>query len=119
MFISHATDIKPESMPPEFGQLMNQFVAAGFSSGKLKSTGGLLNTADAARLKLHGGKLTVKDGPFTETKELIGGYAIVEVKDREEAMDLATQFMELHRKHWPGFEGESEIRPMQYFDAPQ
>ena len=119
MFISHAASIQPESAPPGFMERMEKFVGESFASGALKATGGLLNTVDAARLKLRGGKLTVTDGPFTEAKELIGGYAIVEAPTRQEAMDLATRFMELHRQHWPGFDGESEVRPMEYYEPPK
>jgi hypothetical protein len=57
--------------------------------------------------------LKVTDGPFTEAKELVGGYALVEVKSREEALQVARQFMELHRRHWPEFEGECEVRPLE------
>src|SRR5262245_32345602 len=95
MFISHPAKIQAESAPPGFMERMGQFVGEAFASGTLKATGGLLNTADAARLKLRGGKISVTDGPFTEAKELIGGYAIVDVETRKEAMDLATRFMEL------------------------
>src|SRR5262249_29184867 len=116
MFISHAPDIRPEKAPPGFFQRMEQFVGESFASGALKATGGLLNTADAARLKLRNGKLAVTDGPFTEAKELIGGYAIVDAESRRQALDLATRFMELHRQHWPGFEGEAEVRPMEYYE---
>jgi hypothetical protein len=62
---------------------------------------------------LSGGKLHVTDGPFTEAKEIVGGYALVEVKSRDEALDVARQFMELHRVHWPAFEGECEVRPLE------
>jgi len=55
----------------------------------------------------------VIDGPFTESKEIIGGYAIAEVESEQEALDLTMQFMELHRIHWPEFEGESELRPVE------
>jgi hypothetical protein len=58
------------------------------------------------------GNLTVTDGPFSESKEVIGGWAILQGDSRADVMRVATEFMELHRKHWPGFEGESEIRPM-------
>jgi hypothetical protein len=54
----------------------------------------------------------VTDGPFTESKEVIGGWAILQTDSKDEATRIATEFMELHRKHWPGFEGESEVRPM-------
>ena len=53
------------------------------------------------------------DGPFAETKELVGGYAIMDAKSREEALSLARRFMELHLKHWPAFEGECEMRPFE------
>ena len=52
------------------------------------------------------------DGPFTEAKEIIGGYAQFEFKSREEAVASAVEFMELHRKYWPGWEGETEVREM-------
>ena len=52
------------------------------------------------------------DGPFAESKEVIGGWAIVDVDSKAEAIQVATEFMELHRKHWPGFQGESEVRAM-------
>ena len=50
------------------------------------------------------------DGPFTEAKEVVGGYAQFELKSKEEAIKGAVRFMELHRKHWPGWEGEAEVR---------
>ncbi len=64
-------------------------------------------------MQLSGGRLHVIDGPFTESKEIVGGYAIVDVDSDKEALDLATEFMELHRVHWPDFEGESELRPVE------
>ena len=53
------------------------------------------------------------DGPFTESKEIVGGYALVDAKTREEALDLARKFMDIHRIHWPEFEGECEVRPLE------
>jgi hypothetical protein len=50
----------------------------------------------------------VTDGPFTEAKEVVGGYAQFELKSKEEAVESAVRFMELHKKHWPGWEGETE-----------
>ena len=61
-------------------------------------------------MRLSGGKLTVFDGPFTESKEVIGGYAVYDLPSREEAMKWATRFMEVHRDNWPGWEGEAEVR---------
>ena len=74
--------------------------------------GGLGPTALGARVRLSGGKVTVIDGPFTEAKEIIGGYAQFELKSKQEAIEGAVRFMELHKKHWPGWEGETEIRQM-------
>jgi hypothetical protein len=74
--------------------------------------GGLGPTALGARVRLSGGKVTVIDGPFTEAKEIIGGYAQFELKSKQEAIEGAVRFMELHKKYWPGWEGETEIRTM-------
>jgi hypothetical protein len=82
-------------------------------AGVLLATGGLLPSAKGARVRASGGKLSVTDGPFTETKELIGGYAIVQAKSRDEAVELGKQFMAVHmRILGPSYDGECEIRQM-------
>ena len=81
-------------------------------SGKMLGSAGLRPTAQGARVRLSGGKVTVIDGPFTEAKEIIGGYAQFELSSKQEAVESAVQFMELHRKYWPEWEGETEIREM-------
>jgi hypothetical protein len=81
-------------------------------TGTMLGSGGLGPTALGARVRLSGGKVTVTDGPFTEAKEIIGGYAQFELKSKEEAIESAVQFMELHKKYWPGWEGETEVRQM-------
>lgn len=85
-------------------------------AGRMLGNGGLLPTAQGARVCLSGGKVTVIDGPFTEAKEVIGGYAQFEFKSKEEAIEAAIQFMDLHKRYWPGWEGETEVRQM--FDGP-
>jgi hypothetical protein len=80
--------------------------------GTMLGNGGLTPTAQGARIRLSGGKVTVIDGPFTEAKEIIGGYAQFELKSKQEAIESAVAFMELHKKHWPGWEGETEVRQM-------
>ena len=90
---------------------MGEFVTQGFASGMLKETAGLQATSEGKRVRLSGGKLQVIDGPFTEAKEVVGGFAIVDVKSKAEALEVARKFMELHRVHWPEFEGECELRP--------
>jgi hypothetical protein len=85
-------------------------------AGAMVETGGLLPSAMGARVRLAAGKLTVTDGPFAESKELIGGYAVYDVKSKNEAIEWTSRFMQLHKEHWPGWEGESEVR--QISDAP-
>ena len=94
------------------GKLSDEMVQAGV----LLETGGLLPSSRGARVRVSGGKLTVTDGPFAETKELIGGYAIVQASSREQAIELGKQFMELHaRVLGPSYDGECEVR--QLFDG--
>jgi hypothetical protein len=81
-------------------------------TGAMVGNGGLKATALGTSVRLSGGKVTVTDGPFTEAKEIIGGYAQFELKSKEEAVESAVRFMELHKKHWPGWEGETEVREM-------
>jgi hypothetical protein len=80
--------------------------------GSLVQTGGLGGTTTGARVRIAGGKLTVTDGPFSEAKEVVGGYAVLEAKSRDEALAAARTFMRLHQQHWPGWEGECEIREL-------
>jgi hypothetical protein len=93
-------------------EAMGKFVEKSLKDGTLVDTGGLLPSGDGVRVRLAGGRITVTDGPFTESKEVIGGWAILNADSKAVAVRIATEFMELHQKHWPGFEGESEVRPM-------
>src|SRR4030095_640988 len=113
MFIKHQENFKMDDVPQSFMNAMGQFVEQGFKNGSLVDTAGLQRTAKGNRVRLSGGKITVIDGPFAETKEVIGGYALIEAKSHDQALALATQFMDLHRIHWPQFEGECEVRPLE------
>jgi hypothetical protein len=113
MFIRANEKYRGEDIPKGLLDAMGKLVEEGFQSGVLKDTGGLTSSADGFRIRSRGGKLQVTDGPFTETKEVIGGYALVELKSKEEARDFARRFMELHRVHWPEFDGECEVRAME------
>lgn len=113
MFIKHSESYRSQPMPPGLMDAMGPFVEEGFRSGVLKDTAGLAPTSDAFRIRLSGGALRVIDGPFTEAKEVVGGYALVETPSKDEALDLARRFMDLHRVHWPAFEGECEVRPVE------
>jgi len=98
--------------PKELMDAIDKLSEEAAKSGTMLGGGGLGPTATGARVRLSGGKITVTDGPFTEAKEIIGGYAQFELKSRKEAVDSAVRFMELHKKHWPGWEGETEVRQM-------
>jgi hypothetical protein len=113
MLIKHTESYRNEAIPQALMDAMGEFVAEGFKSGMLKDTAGLKPTAEGFRVRTGGNRLTVSDGPFTETKEVVGGYALVDVASREEALEVARQFMELHRVHWSAFEGECEVRPLE------
>ena len=113
MFIKHTEDYRNADVPARLYEEMGKFIEETTKSGNFVSGGGLQPSSAGARVKLKGGKITVMDGPFTESKEVVGGYAIIDAKSREEALDLARRFMEIHRDHWPAFEGESEVRPFE------
>lgn len=111
-FIRHSEKYREAGPPPALLQAMGPFIEKSLKDGSLVDTGGLLPSKDGVRLRLANGKLTVTDGPFTESKEVIGGWAIIKADTKAEAVRIATEFMELHHRHWPEFEGESEVRPM-------
>jgi hypothetical protein len=72
--------------------------------------GGLAPMAATTRVRVSGGRVTATDGPFSEAKEIVGGFAIFDLKSKQEALEGAQQFMDLHRQHWPEWEGETEVR---------
>jgi len=79
--------------------------------GVMVGMGGLAPTALGARARLANGKITVTDGPFTEAKEVIGGYAIYDVASKNEAIEWTRAFLEAHIGLWPQ-ELEVELRQM-------
>lgn len=113
LFIKHPEDYRDKVPPQGLMDAMEKFVGGGMANGTFLDAGGLKPTSAAKKIRLQGGKLSVIDGPFTESKEIIGGYAMVDVKSDRDALDLATNFMELHRIHWPEFTGECEMRPLE------
>ena len=83
---------------------MGKLIEDGFKAGWLVATEGCLPSALGARVRRSGGSLTVTDGPFTEAKELIGGFAILRTNSKEEAIQLAKEFLSVVG------EGECELR---------
>jgi hypothetical protein len=110
MIVKHkeAQGMPPKELMDAIGKLSEEAI----NNGTLLGNGGLLPTSAGASVRLSGGRVTVTDGPFTEAKEIIGGYALFELKSKEEAVEAARYFMELHKKYWPGWEGETEVREM-------
>ena len=109
MFVKSA----PEKLGPPPKPLMD---AIGRDSenevkaGRMLLSGGLVPPSQATHVRLAKGKVTATDGPFAEAKEVVGGFAVFEFPSKEEAVESARKFMELHRIHWPGWEGETEVR---------
>lgn len=98
--------------PAALMEAMNGFIEASLEDGSLVQTGGLAPASAAARIKQSGGRLTFTDGPFVETKEVVGGFAILEAPTREAAVEIMRRFMQLHEQHWPAWQGECELREM-------
>jgi len=102
--------VPSEQLMADMGKLIDELTR----TGQLVSTAGLRPTSEGVRVKLHrGGRLTVLDGPFTETKEVIGGYAILEAQSRAEAVELTRRFLKVHGTDW---DVECEVRQ---FDGPE
>jgi hypothetical protein len=101
--------------PPALLDAVAKLVEDGKKAGVLLETGGLLPSAMGSRLRLSSGKLSVTDGPFSEAKEVIGGFAIYEVKSKADMIEWTRRFMNLHTTHWPAWEGECEVRQLADF----
>jgi hypothetical protein len=108
MIVKHAENSGPP--PKELMDAIEIIREEAVKAGTMLGSGGLAPTAQSTRVRVSKGQLTVTDGPFTEAKEVVGGYAQFELKSKEEAIKGAVRFMELHKKYWPGWEGETEIR---------
>jgi hypothetical protein len=119
MLIANATKDSEAGKPPDprlmaaMGKLTEDLTR----TGVLVATGGLMPSATGVRTRLAKGKLTLTDGPFTEAKEIIGGYAIVDVPSKQEAIEIAKRFWQIHADILgPSYVGEGEIRQM--FEGP-
>jgi hypothetical protein len=105
------TSPQPNRGPtPALMEAMGKLADREIKAGRMIDNGGLMPVAMGAQVKISDGKLSVIDGPFVEAKELIGGYAIFELRDKEEAVAAAVEFMQLHKEHMPGWEGTCEVR---------
>jgi len=85
-----------ERLMKEMGKLMEEATREGW----LVRTAGLRPTSEGKRVRWNRGKLSQTDGPFTETKEVIGGYAVLEAKSMDEAIELTKRFLKVHGDEW-------------------
>lgn len=97
---------KPEGTPPSQGEMekMGKFIEESFKSGILLATEGCLPTALGARVRKTNGAFKVTDGPFTESKEIVGGFALIQSKSKEDAIEYTKTFMKI------AGDGEVELR---------
>jgi hypothetical protein len=93
---------------PEEMAAMGKLIEEGMKAGWLLSTEGCLPTVLGARVRLSDGKVTVTDGPFTESKEMVGGFAILKANSKEEAIELAKNFL--------GYVGQGECELRQLYE---
>jgi hypothetical protein len=109
----------PESGPPSpelmaaVGRLSQEMA----QKGVLLEMGGLAPSASGARIRLAQARLTVVDGPFTESKELVGGFAVLQASSKAEAVELGQRFMQVHADIL-GPEGVVELEIREMFDPP-
>lgn len=112
-YLSIIRAAEQQGTPPEgLMKEMDAYVARTMKNGTVISTGGLAPSAAGIRIRIERGRIHVTDGPFTEVKEVVGGYAVISARTREEAIRATTEFMQLHLDHWPGWEGECELREL-------
>ncbi|MER6344426.1 YciI family protein [Streptomyces sp. NPDC001595] len=89
-----------EGPSPELMQRMGELIEEMTKAGVMLDTAGLTPSAQGTRVHWQGGELSVTDGPFTEAKEVIGGYALMQCKDRAEALEWTKRFLKVHEPHW-------------------
>lgn len=112
-FMSIITSPQPTTGPtPALMEAMGKLAEREIKAGRMIDMGGLAPLQQGARVSISGGRLRVTDGPFVEAKEVIGGYAIFEFRDKAEALAMAREFMQLHLDYMPGWEGTCELRLM-------
>jgi hypothetical protein len=104
-FLGYTLGDESEPLPPPDPKLMeamDAFVEEAVKAGVIVATGGIAPSAMGAKISLKDGEYTVVDGPFTEAKELVGGWALLECRDLDEAVEWSKRFV--------GVLGEGEVR---------
>lgn len=103
---------KDAAPTPALMEAMHKLAQEEVAAGRLVADGGLMPKDAGKELRLEGGKLIMMDGPFAETKEVIGGFAIFELPDMDAAIESGRRFLALHSEHAPRWEGTLEIRQL-------
>ena len=109
-FMYIVTSSQSAAPTPEMIEAMHKLATREITAGRMIDDGGLMPLSMGARVSVADGQLSVVDGPFVEAKEVIGGFAIFELPGKEEAVAMATEFMQLHKDFMPGWEGTCELR---------
>jgi len=104
--LANEAETPTEPPRPELYEEMGKFVEEATKAGVIVATGGISPTSEGAIVSLKGGEFTVVDGPFTEAKELVGGWALMECRDKAEAIEWTKRFLSVLG------EGESRVRPV-------
>jgi len=105
------------ALNPELMAAVAKLAGEAAAQGSLITAGGLCPSSQGVRIRVASGKTSVIDGPFAETKELVGGFAIFQLESKQDAVESGRQFMQLHADILgPSYKGEMEIRPL--MDAP-
>jgi hypothetical protein len=101
----------PNQGPPPQALMdaMEVYVGKNAADGIYLDGGGLGQGENRIGYQVRSGQMSSTDGPFTEGKEIIGGYAMLEYRNHAEAVEGARSFTELHREHWPEWEGRVEL----------
>jgi hypothetical protein len=112
-FLTMVKTLNPESAGQPPAALMQAIVQLGMEAGaKMIETGGM---SLAGTVTTRQGQM-ITDGPFAEAKEMVGGYAVYELETDAEMVDWTKRFVELHRKHWPAWDGEVTVLQLQQFN---
>lgn len=110
VFVKMREDVgeAPEALRAAMGAEMQEL----FASGAMVDAGGLGPSPQGTQIELRGGDVIATNGPWAEAKEVAGGYAILEVRSPEDAVEAGRRLVEIHKEHWPGWEGTVEVRPI-------
>jgi hypothetical protein len=104
--LANEADTPTEPPSPDIYEKMGAFVEEATKAGVIVATGGIAPTSEGSIINLKDGEFTVVDGPFTEAKELVGGWALMECRDLPEAVEWSKRFLSVLG------EGEVRVRPV-------